>query len=69
VRYYVRLDRNAGSPTRGDPQGEGASIVLVGVMPYQGVRESLMQGEGKQVIQQRVQATMRYVPASVWKHK
>jgi hypothetical protein len=45
----VSFDRNLGSPTRGDPQGDGASIVLVGVTTHQGVRESLIQGKGKQV--------------------
>ena len=47
----VQLDRNSGSPTRGNPHGDGASIVLVGVTTHQGVRENLTQGEGKQVLQ------------------
>ena len=41
---HVRLDRNSGLPTRGNPHGNGASIVLVGVTPYQGAWESQVQG-------------------------
>ncbi len=55
---HVRLDRNSGLPTRGDPHGNGASIVLVGVTPYQGAWESQVQGKGRQVLQ-RVQEGMK----------
>src|SRR6266568_2857586 len=48
---HVQLDRNSGSPTRGDPHGDGASIVLVGVTPYQGAWESQVQGKGRQALQ------------------
>ncbi len=47
----VQLDRNSGSPTRGNPHGDGASIVLVGVTPYQGAWESQVQGKGRQALQ------------------
>lgn len=47
----VRLDRNSGLPTRGNPHGNGASIVLVGVTPYQGAWESQVQGKGRQALQ------------------
>ena len=48
---YVRLDRNSGLPTRGNPHGNGASIVLVGVTIYQGAWESQVQGKGRQALQ------------------
>jgi hypothetical protein len=48
---YVQLDRNSGLPKRGDPHGNGASIVLVEVTPYQGAWESQVQGKGRQVLQ------------------
>jgi hypothetical protein len=48
---HVQLDRNSGLPTRGDPHGNGASIVLVGVTPYQGAWESRAQGKGRQALQ------------------
>jgi hypothetical protein len=38
-------------------------------MPYQGVWESQAQGEGRQGVQEIVQGTMRYEPASVFNHK
>jgi hypothetical protein len=41
---HVQLDRNSGSPKRGDPHGDGVSIVL-------GERESRLHGEGRQVLQ------------------
>jgi len=47
---HVQLDRNSGSPKRGDPHGDGAFIVLVGVATHQGVRESLTQEKGRQVL-------------------
>ena len=48
---YVRLDRNSGLPTRGNPHGNGASIVLGGVTPSQGAWESQAQGQGRQALQ------------------
>jgi len=47
----VRLDRNSGSPTSREAHGDGASIVLVGVTPYQGAWESQAQGKGRQALQ------------------
>ena len=47
----VQLDRNSGLPKRGDPHGNGASIVLGGVTSYQGAWESQVQGEGRQALQ------------------
>jgi hypothetical protein len=47
---HVRLDRNSGLPISREAHGNGASIVLVGVTPYQGARESQVQGEGRQVL-------------------
>lgn len=53
---YIRLlCANAGWPKGGDPQkgrkshGHGDPIVVVGVMPHLGERESRSQGEGGQV--------------------
>jgi hypothetical protein len=40
----VRQRRTAGWPTGGDAYGHGAPIVVVGVTPHQGARESLVQG-------------------------
>ena len=51
---HVQLDRNSGLPKGRKAHGNGASIVLVGVTPYQGAWESQVQGKGKQVLQ-RVQ--------------
>jgi len=48
---HVRPDRNSGLPTRGNPHGNGASVVLVGVTPYQGAWESQAQGKGRQALQ------------------
>jgi hypothetical protein len=48
---HVSFDRNSGSPTSREAQGDGASIVPVGVTPYQGAWESQVQGEGRQVLQ------------------
>jgi hypothetical protein len=45
----VRLDRNSGLPKNREVHGNGASIVLVGVTPYQGAWESQVQGKGRQV--------------------
>jgi hypothetical protein len=50
---YVTLGRmtgtNAGSPTGREPQGDGGPVLVVGVTPHQGGRESRPQGEGAQV--------------------
>jgi hypothetical protein len=63
----VSLDRNSGSPTRGNPHGDGAFRVLVGVTPYQGTWESQAQGKGRQVSRQRSQGAKR--DASVFNHR
>jgi len=51
---YVALERtaetNVGSPTGREPYGDGGPVVVVGVTPGQGRRESRLQGEGGQVI-------------------
>jgi hypothetical protein len=47
---FLKLVR-MGLPTRGTPHGNGASIVLVGVTPYQGAWESQVQGKGRQALQ------------------
>jgi hypothetical protein len=53
---YVTLFRaaatNVGSPTGREPQGDGGLVVVAGVTPGQGGRESRPQGEGGQVIGQ-----------------
>jgi len=59
---YVQLDRNSGLPPGRKAQGNGASIVLVGVTPYQGAWESQVQGKGRQVLRQRSQGTVRDAP-------
>jgi len=51
---YVALDtssaeRNAGLPTGRESSGDGVPIVIVGVTPHQGERESRLQGEVEQV--------------------
>jgi hypothetical protein len=50
---YVTLLRttgtNAGSPAGREPQGDGGLVVVAGVTPGQGGRESRLQGEGGQV--------------------
>ena len=38
-----------GSPTGREPYGDGALIVVVGLTPHQGERESRSQGEARQV--------------------
>jgi hypothetical protein len=43
--YDVSLDRKTGWPTGGDAYGHGVLIVVVGVTPHQGERESRSQGE------------------------
>ena len=44
-----RPERNAGSPTGREPYGDGVLVVVDGVTPVQGTRESRVQGEGGQV--------------------
>jgi hypothetical protein len=50
---YVALVRttwtNVGSPTGCEPYGDGGLVVVVGVTPHPGGRESRLQGEGGQV--------------------
>src|SRR5450755_3479026 len=50
---YVTLGRttetNAGPTSGREPQGDGVPIVVVGVAPHQGGRESRPQGAGAQV--------------------
>ena len=41
---------NVGSPTGREPYGDGGPVVVVGVTPHQGGRESRPQGEGGQVM-------------------
>src|SRR5213080_4355856 len=48
-RCYVRRGRTTGSPTGREPQGDGEPVVVVGVTPHQGARESRVQGEVAQV--------------------
>ena len=51
---YVTLPRttvtNVGSPNGREPQGDGGPVVVAGVTPGQGGRESRPQGEGGQVM-------------------
>jgi hypothetical protein len=47
----VHNRRTTGSPTGQEPYGDGVSIVVVGVTPDQGGRESRPQGEGRQGVQ------------------
>jgi hypothetical protein len=47
----VHNRRTTGSPTGREPYGDGVSIVVVGVTPDQGGRESRPQGEGRQGVQ------------------
>ena len=39
-----------GSPKGREPYGDGGPVVVVGIAPYQGGRESRLQGQGGQVI-------------------
>ena len=59
---HVQLDRNSGLPTGRKAHGNGASVVLVGVTPYQGAWESQVQGKGRQVLRQISQGTVRDAP-------
>jgi hypothetical protein len=51
---YVTLSRttrtNMGSPTGRESYGDGGPVVVAGVTPGRGGRESRQQGEGGQVI-------------------
>ena len=52
---YVTLDtsgaeRNSGWPTGREPYGHGGSVVVAGVTPCHGGRESRLQGEAAQVL-------------------
>ena len=50
----IRMTKtNAGSPTGRESYGDGVLVVVVGVAPHQGVRESRTQGEGEQVTGRR----------------
>ena len=47
----IRTTRtNVGSPNGREPYGDGGFVVVVGVTPHQGVRESRKQGKGSQMI-------------------
>ena len=46
----VTMYRITGWPTGREPHGHGALVVVVGVTPHQGGRESRPQGEGEQVV-------------------
>jgi hypothetical protein len=53
LRHAIRAAAtNVGSPTGREPQGDGGLVVVAGVTPGQGGRESRPQGEGGQVIGQ-----------------
>ena len=43
-------ETNAGSPKVRERYGDGGLVLVGGVTPHQGVRESRIQGEGGQVI-------------------
>ena len=47
--YDDHHDRKAGLPTGREPYGDGDPIVVVGVTPHHGERESRSQGEVGQV--------------------
>ena len=48
--YDVPWRRNTGSPKGREPYGDGVLIVVAGVTPRLGERESRLQGEGGQVV-------------------
>jgi len=50
VHFVQQLSCYLASPKAGKNHGNGVSIVVVGVTPHQGERESRLQGEVKQVI-------------------
>ena len=47
---YVSRWRNMGSPKGREPYGDGVFVVVAGVTPRRGERESRSQGEGRQVV-------------------
>ena len=47
--YNVRGIRNSGWPTGGDAYGHAVLVVVVGVTPHRGGRESRLQGKAGQV--------------------
>lgn len=47
---YVPQIRNTRSPKGRESYGDGVFVVVVGVTPHQGERESRSQGEGRQVM-------------------
>ena len=47
---FVRLERNAGSSSRREPDDDGVLVLLGGVTPAQGAEKSSAQGEGAQVV-------------------
>ncbi len=46
---HVQRKRNSGSPKGREPYGDGVPVVVVGVTPHQGERESRLQGQVAQV--------------------
>src|SRR3954470_15148523 len=46
---YVQRKGNSGSPKGREPYGDGVPVVVVGVTPHQGERESRLQGQVAQV--------------------
>jgi hypothetical protein len=48
MRATCSAARNAGSPTGREPYGDGVPVVVDGVTPVQGARESRVQGQGGQ---------------------
>src|SRR6266542_4086600 len=52
-------ETNVGSPKGREPYGDAGPVVVVGVTPHQGVRESRKQGKGGQVIGYRRLRGMR----------
>jgi hypothetical protein len=59
VTLFCTAGTNVGSPTGREPYGDGGLVVVVGVTPHQGRRESRLQGEGGQVIGYRGPGGMR----------
>jgi hypothetical protein len=48
-REHVAYERNVGSPTAREGQGDGIAVVVVGVTSPQGDREDRSQGEAREV--------------------
>ena len=46
---YVQRKGNSGSPKGREPYGDGVPVVVVGVTPHRGERESRLQGQVAQV--------------------